>query len=678
MGKKTYTNALIHEQSPYLLQHAHNPVDWVPWSTEILSKAKKENKLLLISIGYASCHWCHVMEHECFEDPTVAEVMNQGFFNIKIDREERPDLDQIYMNALQLLTGQGGWPLNIVALPDGRPIWGATYLPKNRWVETLNQLLTLQKNEKNKLETYARQLHQGMKKDGLNPHPNDETPFLEALEESTVFLTQKLDQQWGGIKGAPKFMMPCFLQWEFELGARYHRTLFKNHVHLSLVKMALGGIFDVLGGGFSRYSVDEKWHVPHFEKMGYDNGQLMELYSKAYLDQQNPLYEEVVKRTFTFLTTELSDASGAFYSSLDADSISPEGTLEEGAYYRWTKEELEPLLRDEKEHFINYFNVNTLGKWEENYYIFFRTHTEENYAKENKLDHQKFKSLLKTWHKSLVEEREKRARPRLDDKIICAWNALIGSGMLYAYRSFQSPPFLEQAKKNWQFFEQHLLKKEGGLWRIHKRGRSTVSGFLEDYSCTIKFLIDFYETTFEERYLSLAELLTSYCFKHFSEESEPLFFFTEATNLILRTKEIQDNVIPSSNAIMAENLMRLGQHLNQTSYKERSLKMLNALKDAVLDFPRSYSYWGRLFLLNERPKIELVVTGPQAFETIGKLQKQSNVPTLWAAAEKPSELPLFHQRFEVDKTQIFICVNQSCQLPTTDIDEALKQLRSLL
>lgn len=673
-NKSDFTNALIHEQSPYLLQHAHNPVEWVSWSNEALIKAQKEDKLLLISIGYASCHWCHVMEEECFEDLSVAKTMNQGFINIKIDREERPDLDHIYMNALQLLTGQGGWPLNIVALPDGRPIWGATYLPKNRWVETLKQLLVLQREEKNKLENYAKQLHKGMQDDGLTPHPNNETPILDALEESIVFLSQKLDHQWGGMKGAPKFMMPCFLEWELELGSKHNRLLFKKHFHLSLKKMALGGLFDVLGGGFSRYSVDDRWHVPHFEKMGYDNGLLMEVYSKGYLNEKNPLYSEVVQATFDFLNEELSNDSGGFYSSLDADSISTDKKLEEGAYYRWTEKEIDELLFHEKHHFKSYFNVNEKGKWEKDFYVLFRTQTQTEYAKENHLDLQKFNTQIQTWKNLLKKERNKRPHPRLDDKIICAWNAMIGSGLLFAFRSFRFPAYIERAEKNWNFFKQHLLNKEGGLWRIHKNGQSTVSGFLEDYAFTIKFLIDYYETTFDACLLDHAKQFTDYCFEHFSVKDEPLFFFTEATDLIVRSKEIQDNVIPSSNAIMAENLMRLGEHFNHPEYTKRSLLMLEVIKDQVLDFPRSYSYWGQLLLQQERTKIEVVVTGPRAFEVIGKLQQKTHAPSLWAAAEKASELPLFYQRFDTNKTQIFICVDKSCQLPTTHIEEALNQL----
>ena len=670
-------NALIHEQSPYLLQHAYNPVDWFPWDKAVLDKAKQEGKLLLISIGYASCHWCHVMEQECFEDVTVAQVMNDGFVNIKIDREERPDLDQIYMSALQLLTGQGGWPLNIVALPDGRPIWGATYLPKKRWIEVLNQLLELQKKEKDKLETYASQLHQGMQNDELTPHPNSTVPFLEALEESIVFLTQKLDHQWGGLQGAPKFMMPCFLEWELELGTRHQRPLFKNHLHLSLHKMAMGGIFDVVGGGFSRYAVDERWHIPHFEKMGYDNGQLMEVYSKAYLDDPNPLYKEVVGASFEFLNSDLSEEAGGFYSSLDADSLDPKGKLVEGAYYCWSKEKLDELIQVEKSHFDQYFNINEQGRWEDDKYVFFRTQTLENYAKENGLDLAELKGHFQAWQKCLQQERNKRPSPRLDDKIICSWNALIGSGLLYAYRSFQAPAYLERAKKYLSFFEEQHLRKDGGLWRIYKNGQASVYGFLEDYACSIKFLLDFYETTFEENTLQLAAQLTEYCFAHFTTENEPLFYFTAARDLIVRKKEIQDNVIPSSNAIMAENLLRLGQHLAKENYTEKAIEMLQTVKDQVLDFPRSYSYWSRILLQQESAKIEVVVTGPEAFSVIRKIQQRTRIPLLWAAAEKASNGPLFHQRFKANITQIFVCKNQSCQLPTQDIDEALKQINLL-
>ncbi|MDO9038084.1 MAG: DUF255 domain-containing protein, partial [Lutibacter sp.] len=345
MPEHKFTNSLINETSPYLLQHAHNPVNWYAWNKETLALAKNENKLLLISVGYSSCHWCHVMEHESFENEEVAAVMNKHFVNIKVDREERPDVDQVYMNAVQLITGRGGWPLNCVALPDGRPIWGGTYFPKDNWISALEQLAKLYDETPEKAIEYAERLTDGVRNSDLVSLNENQVEFSKAdLERSVREWKQNMDLDLGGRKGAPKFPMPNNYQYLLIYAVRSGDNEILDYVNTSLTKMAYGGIYDQIGGGFSRYSVDAKWHVPHFEKMLYDNGQLVSLYAEAYQATKNELYKKTVYQTLEFIERELTTQEGAFYSSLDADSINEEGKLEEGAFYVWTQNELKTIL----------------------------------------------------------------------------------------------------------------------------------------------------------------------------------------------------------------------------------------------------------------------------------------------------------------------------------------------
>jgi uncharacterized protein YyaL (SSP411 family) len=386
MHQSKFSNELAKESSPYLLQHAHNPVFWYPWKKDVLAKAKAENKLLLISIGYSTCHWCHVMEQECFENEQVAEVMNQHFINIKVDREERPDVDQVYMNALQLMTGAGGWPLNIVALPDGRPVWGATYVKKDQWIDVLNQLHKLQQKQPETLIEYAEKLDEGLKTldiISLNSNPYNFSEFN--YEEIISFWSRQFDTEEGGTKRAPKFMMPNNYQFLLRYGFQTQNKELVDHVHLTLKKMAYGGIFDHINGGFSRYSVDEKWHIPHFEKMLYDNAQLVSLYSDAFRQSKNDLYKEVVYETLDFIERELTDASGAFYSALDADSINEYGVLEEGAYYVFTKVELKEELQEDFDLFAAYYNINPFGLWENNHYVLIRTIDDSDFCSKHQL-----------------------------------------------------------------------------------------------------------------------------------------------------------------------------------------------------------------------------------------------------------------------------------------------------
>jgi len=397
-----HTNSLIHETSPYLLQHAHNPVKWMPWGDEALEKAKKENKLILISVGYSACHWCHVMEHESFEDETVAKIMNDYFVCIKVDREERPDIDQVYMMAVQLMTGQGGWPLNCFALPDGRPIYGGTYFPKKNWINILLNLVDLQKEQPDKMEDYANQLTQGLKLAELIKVNTNETDFKKELIINCYNnWKERFDNVDGGPNKAPKFPLPNNYQFFLRLSTDPSPTLpegervdLLEHINLTLTKMAYGGIYDQIGGGFARYSVDHYWKVPHFEKMLYDNAQLVSLYCEAYAVTKNSLYKNVVYETLEFIERELTAPNGGFYSALDADS---EGI--EGKYYVWTKEELQNILKDDFNLFADYYNINKLGLWEHDNYILLRNVDDHIIAEEHNISIEELQNKITSFKK---------------------------------------------------------------------------------------------------------------------------------------------------------------------------------------------------------------------------------------------------------------------------------------
>ncbi len=671
-----YTNALIHETSPYLLQHAHNPVNWEAWHPEVLERAKKENKPLLISIGYAACHWCHVMEHECFEDEEVAKIMNENFINIKIDREERPDVDQIYMDAIQMMTGSGGWPLNIVALPDGRPFWGATYVAKDNWVQTLNKLTELYKEDPNKIIGYASDLERGIKAINLVEN-NTEAPAFDmvALDSAVQKWATYFDTFLGGFKRAPKFMMPNNLDFLLHYATSQNKGEIMEYVETTLTRMAYGGIYDHVGGGFSRYSVDTKWHVPHFEKMLYDNGQLISLYAKNYAVSKNPLYKATVEQTIAFVLEELWDDNGGFYSSLDADSLTETGELEEGAYYVWAKEELEQLLGADFEIFKAYFNINSYGAWEENY-VLIRDKSDEEIAERLGIPVDLLQEKIKSSLILLKKERSKRNKPRLDDKILTSWNGLMLKGLLDAHRYLENDDYLKIALKNAAFIKNEMLRPSGGLYRNHKNGKSTINGFLEDYATTIEAFVALYEVTFDQQWLSIAKSLTDYSIAHFGDQESGLFFFTsdEDVSLIRRTIESNDNVISSSNSIMAHNLVKLHKIYAKAGYGERAHQMLKNVQDNFGENGQSFANWMHLVLYENLNFYEIAVVGEQ-YESLGNQIAAQYLPnSILVGTEKEGPLELLKNRYAEGETLIYACIEGSCKLPVTQVDQLLKQL----
>lgn len=670
-----YTNALIHESSPYLLQHAHNPVNWKAWNDESLNLAKTENKLLIISVGYSACHWCHVMEHESFEDEEVAGVMNKNFINIKVDREERPDIDQVYMNAVQVMTGAGGWPMNIVALPDGRPVWGGTYFKKDQWINALTQLAGLYKQKPEQMLDYAAKLEEGLQKMQLIEVPEQALPFSGKLYAEVINKWKKnLDDIFGGSKGAPKFMMPNNYLFLLRYAVQQQDSQILEHVHLTLTKMASGGIFDHIGGGFSRYSVDERWHVPHFEKMLYDNAQLVSLYSNAYKLQENSLYKEVVQKTLRFVEEELTAPNFAFYSALDADSLNEKGISEEGAFYTWKKEELEKLLGNDFPAFQNYYNINNYGKWEKNRYVLIRNKPEEEIAEELSILTTELQEKKKQWIQKLKEYRQKRKKPGLDDKSLTSWNALMVSAYLDAYASFGEESYIEKALKSAEFLKNQQWNDNGRLWHNYKNGKSSINGYLEDYAFCIEAFIKIYESTFEESWLEAAGKLCETCLEDFKDEKSPLLFFTSSKDrkLVTRNLEYTDNVIPASNSVMAHNLFKLSRLLGIPSYHEKAEAMLKAVQPQFNSYPKGFSNWMHLMLNFTHPYYEIVTTGQKSTEINKKISQHYLPHCLFAGSSKANNLPLTLNRFKENDTLIYVCSEGKCELPQHSIPEALK------
>ena len=659
-----YTNALAQETSPYLLQHAHNPVDWMPWGEKALKKATQEQKPLLISIGYSACHWCHVMEHESFEDTAIAKIMNEYFVCIKVDREERPDIDQVYMDAVQMMTGQGGWPLNCFALPDGRPFYGGTYFPPTKWVEILNQLHDIYVNQPEKVEEYAQRLAAGMEQTNLIPETKDTTFNIEKLNAMVEKWKSSFDHIEGGPNRAPKFPVPNNYEFLLQYSLLEKQQGIQYHVYLTLQKMATRGLYDLVGGGFTRYSTDVYWKVPHFEKMLYDNAQLLSLYAQAYRESKNPLYKRTIEQTITFVQRELSNGNNFYFSALDADS---EG--EEGKFYIWKKEELSKVLKGDIELFAQLYHIDDFGLWEhDNYIIMERENTPAENADELK---EKFMNLL-------FEERAKRVRPGLDDKTLTSWNGLLLAGYCEAYKSLGNEEYLNKAKQLAKFLLNQQRMDDGGLYHNFKNGKSNIIGYLEDYCFTIKGLIQLYQISFNEDYLFEARNLANYTIDHFFDDASGFFFFTsdKGEKLISRKFETTDSVIPSSNSCMAKSLFLLGHYFENKSYLKISKDMVLAIAEDFDKYPPGYSNWATLYLWHTKPFLEIAIAGDNAIEMSKSLYQNTFVNNaLFMGCSQPNtKLPLLQNKYSPNTTNIFVCENKTCKLPVSSVDEAINQI----
>ena len=666
-----HTNKLIEESSPYLLQHAHNPVHWYPWGEEVLQKAKKENKLIIISIGYSACHWCHVMENESFQDLEVAKVMNDYFVCIKIDREERPDIDQMYMDAVHLMNQRGGWPLNCIALPDGKPIWGGTYFKKENWIQKIKEIHNYYQKNPEKTIEYAKKIVIGIKqynlvkkeeiKDNLN---------LKMIEGYIDSWKKNWDYENGGRLGAPKFPLPNNYIFLMDYASISKDSSILKYVELTLNRISSGGIYDQIGGGFCRYSTDQYWHVPHFEKMLYDNGQLVSLYSKAYSLFQKQEYKDIVYKTLNFIEKELyNNQFGCFYSSLDADS---EG--KEGKFYIWTKEELKKILQDDYQLFADFYKINPNTIWEESYIL--QKNITRRVAQKYNISEEKLIKKINKCEEKLMTIRSFRIRPQLDEKSLTSWNAIMLKGYIDGYKAFGDKEFLNIAKKNASFIINYQKKEDGGLYHNFKNGKSSINGFLEDYSLTIEAFIGLYEITFNEQWLNEATELIEYCFLHFFDKNSGMFFFTSdqsKSDIISRKIEIIDNVIPASNSSMAKSLFYLGKIYYNEKYIEASNQMLHNIKNKINSYGPGYSNWAILLIHNLYPFYECVIVG-EKYKNIQKIIFQKWLPNkiVIGSYTQKSNLAILKEKYLENKTLIYVCENGTCQLPTDNINTITK------
>ncbi len=665
-------NRLANSTSPYLLQHANNPVDWYPWGPEALQRAKDEDKLILVSIGYSACHWCHVMEHESFEDEKVAAVMNEYFVCIKVDREERPDVDQVYMSAVQLMTGRGGWPLNCICLPDQRPIYGGTYFKKNDWVALLFNLNDFFKNKPDEAKEYANRLTDGIKNYetvdfvAVQPEysPDDLSPVIENWRKY-------FDKTGGGLGYAPKFPMANNWQCLMRYAHLFRDESIAAQVKVTLQKMAYGGIYDHIGGGFARYSVDERWHVPHFEKMLYDNAQLLTLYAEAYTWQEDPLYEKTTAEIVSFVQRELTSPGFGFYSALDADS---EG--KEGKFYIFTKSEVEQVLGDDAEVFCIYYNITDDGNWEEeSSNVLFRKLNDAELAAKLGLPVDELLAKIEVCRDKVFQYRSQRVRPGLDNKMLASWNGLMLKGLCDAYRAFHNAALLDMALKNAGFTWDNFVTANGRITRTPATEKGEPApAFLDDYANIADAFIALYEVTFNETWLLRAKQLTDIAISHYHDDENGIFYFaaSDDAHLIARKSEVMDGVIPSSNSVMARNLKKLGLLFDEEPYLAISAQLLRNIMPHIARYPSSYSNWIMLLLEEVAGTYEVAITGPH-FEERRREMEKNYIPNKIMLGGTAGILPLLQQKFGIE-TQIFVCRNKTCGLPVSTVNDALKQI----
>ena len=667
------TNNLSLESSPYLLQHAQNPVFWQRWKKGAYKEMNTTDKLLIISLGYSSCHWCHVMEKETFEDINVAKEMNENFISIKVDREENPDVDNIYMTAVQMMTGSGGWPLNVICLPDGRPIYGGTYHSKKQWLEILTKVQQLYTTNKDKLIAYADKIEKGIQQVNsieISTKTNNFSPKL--LEKEITLWEKKWDENHGGEKQNQKFITPVKFNYIQQFQALTDSPKVTIYLKNSLTTIANSGVYDHVEGGFFRYSIDSSWNIPHFEKMLYDNAQVLGLYSNAFKQFQNPLFKERVYQTFSFLKSRMFNKDGGYYSAIDADNKDGEGQ-----YYLFTKEAIQEIVQEDFDLFIDYYRIDLNAPFEEQYFLLKKNIINSVFTEKHKTTIAELDQKNKVWLKKLKTKMEKRDFPTIDTKIITSWNAMLVIGLSNAYEAFNDDIFIEEAKSLYGFLKSNCYKKTK-FFHTFQNKKTKIEGFLEDYAFMTKAALSLYKNTQEISYLNDAQEYTKTIQLKFKDGSSPFFTFTEEPTLISKIISLDDSVIPSSNAIMAENLLTIGHLTGIDVYLEQSKLMLQSMF-SYFEGGRSsdYTYWAKLFTKYAYPYYEVIIVGPNALFMKAEFQKHYLPNVLFQSSNIGSKLPLLKDRFFKGETYIYVCQNKVCLRPVETIKEAIDQIKSL-
>lgn len=673
-------NRLIHETSPYLLQHAQNPVHWYPWGEEALNKAKKENKPIFLSIGYSSCHWCHVMAHDSFEKEEIAEIMNENFVNIKVDREERPDIDDIYQKACQAVTGSGGWPLSVFLTPDQKPFYVGTYFPsfdsygRPGFGSLLRQLSQTYKENPKEIEKYTLDSMKRLEQ------PEQFSTFAKLekalLDEAAINLLQLGDHFNGGFGSAPKF--PNAANLSFML--RYHKlsgiSRFKEFALRTLNKMANGGIFDQIGGGFHRYTTDARWLVPHFEKMLYDNALIPLVYVEAYQITKDQKYLDVIKKTLDYILRDMTSPEGGFYSSQDADS---EG--EEGKYYVWKKREIQEILGKDAEVFCLYFDVTDGGNFE-GMTILNNSINLSSVAFHCGVAESKVKEIIESCSQKLLEARSKRVPPGRDDKIITSWNALMISAFAKGYRVSGEKSFLEAAENCIKFIEKNLTK-DGELLRTYKDGKGKIKGYLDDYAFLVNSLLDVFEVNPNSKFLDLALSHAYYLIEHFWDSNGNSFFLTadNSEKLIIRPKNNYDLSLPSGNSVAATALLRLYHLTQEKKFLDISIKIMQSEGIKAAENPFGFGQLlNTIFLYLQKPiEITLLNTkNKEIFETLTKKFLPESIFVTFKNEEQVKELEKYSffqgKKFDKSDTTVYVCKDFTCSRPLRSIQEIEKLL----
>ena len=678
------SNRLAKETSPYLLQHAHNPVDWYPWGEAALSRAREEGKPILVSIGYAACHWCHVMERESFEDADTARFMNEHFINIKIDREERPDLDHIYMDAVQAITGSGGWPLNVFLTADGRPFYGGTYFPPrpvyNRpsWREVLSGVARSYRERRDEVEQQAGNLTRHVASAGsfgigqgagatAGGVSGEDNPFTgETLRQIRDQLMASADKTEGGFGGAPKFPQTFSIRYLLHYYYYHKDEAALDLACLSLDKMIGGGIFDQLGGGFARYSTDNEWLVPHFEKMLYDNALLVIALSEAWQLTGKPAYREAIELTMAFINRELSNGDGAFYSALDADS---EGI--EGKYYVWEKAEIVKVLGEDAGLFCARYGVTEGGNWEGANILIRAMEIPGEPGVGERLEAARLR---------LLRHRAGRVPPALDDKILLGWNALMNIACCRAFAALGKEEYRDRAVRNMQFLRSKL--KGSGIhfyYHSYKDG-ARIPAFLDDYANLITALLGLQEITGDTGYLEEARELLREVIAHFSEEGTGFFYFTHdgQADLILRKKELYDGAIPSGNSMMAFNLLYLSILFDEPEWGARARKMAEGVKRVVVGYPGSFGIWATLFQALTYTIPEIVITARRPEDARKEFLSQLIPYRVFQSSSKENtHFPLLRDKAAGEEPQFFLCENHACQSPVNELSTLIRHLENV-
>lgn len=665
-------NNLGTQTSLYLLQHANNPVNWQPWNSTLYKSQNKPAKLLIISVGYSSCHWCHVMEKETFENQAVASLMNKHFINIKIDREEHPDVDKIYMTALQLMTGNGGWPLNVICLPDGRPVYAGSYHTQTQWTEVLAKIQKIYQDKPKKLETLATSISDGIISANMISKPQEALDFDKNFFNDPIKKwIEKLDFLFGGELQDQKFINPVKLRFLNAYQWISSHPKLREYLDTSLMKIATGGIYDAIDGGVFRYAVDSKWEIPHFEKMLYDNAQFLALYAEAYKQQPKALYKEVIEETIRFLNAKMKDPNGGFYAAIDADN--KEG---EGRYYTFSATELERLSYLKTPLFYEYYHVDMDAPFEEDLYTLKKGCSDAEFIKKHKLSFEAFDGMKKEWQAAINVIIAKRDHPQIDKKIITSWNALTITGLVKASQALGNKEYLNDAEDLFTFLTETIMVSDT-LYHTLQNKMPKVKAFLDDYASLAEAALLLYKTTGKETYLEWSQIFIESILDKYEDKNSDLFVYKMTNPLLTDIVEITDGVIPSANAQIAHTLYDLGELLSEKKYTQRAVDMMQSVLPFMEQDIRFYSHWAALLLKMTFPRYEVVINGPKAFDYTAEIQRNPLVNVLIQQCETESDLPLLRNRFISDQTLIYVCQNKVCYSPDDNPKDALERLKAL-